>query len=105
MTAREIHLHHLVGRTVLDVNGEHVGRIHELCAEIELHEHGNEYVVREFHLGVLGLMEQLLGARLAQMVARTLRRRADEPLVVSWDQMDLADPLHPRLTVPKTSLR
>ena len=105
MTVREIRLHHLVGRMVHDVNGERVGRIHELCAEIAVHEHGNVYEVREFHVGMVGWFEGLLGGRVARKVARTLRRRANEPHVVSWERMDLADPLHPRLTVPKSSLR
>lgn len=105
MTAHEILLHHLVGRTVHDVNGERVGRIHELCAEIAVHEQGNVYEVREFHIGIVGWLEGLLGGRFARQVARTLWRHANTPYVVSWQQMDLADPLHPRLTVAKASLR
>ena len=105
MTAREIQLHHLVGRMVRDVNGETVGRIRELCAEIELHEHGNAYVVREFHVGVVGWIEGLIGGRFARMAARVLRRHGLAQHAISWELMDLADPLHPRLTVPKSSLR
>ena len=104
MTSRELYLHHLVGRMVHDVNGTPVGRIHELCAGIELHEHGNVYVVREFHVGVVGWLEGLMGGRFARQLARTLRRRANAPHVVSWELMDLTDPLRPRLTVPKSSL-
>ena len=105
MTSRQLHLHHLVGRQVHDVNGERVGRIHELCAEIELHEHGNDYVVREFHVGAVGWIEGLLGARFALMVARVLKRGGPAPHAIPWKLMDLTDPQHPRLSVTKASLR
>ena len=105
MTPRELHLHHLVGRRVHDANGEPVGRIQELCAEIELHEHGNAYVVREFHVGTVGWIEGLLGGRFGRMVARVLQRRGPTQHAIPWELMDLTNPLHPRLTVSKSSLR
>jgi sporulation protein YlmC with PRC-barrel domain len=105
MSGREIRLHHLVGRMVRDADGQKVGRIQELCAEIELHEHGNEYVVRDFHVGEYGAIEALAGSRLARQLARALRLGSEEQYTISWEQMDLSDPENPRTTVSKSQLR
>ena len=105
MSAQEIRLHHLVGRTVRDPDGRVVGRIQELCAEIELQEHGNEYVVREFHVGAYGALEALAGYRFARHVARMFGVGRGEPYVIPWDLMDLSDAENPRLTVPVGQLR
>lgn len=99
MSTREVRLSHLVGRRVRDVAGRSVGRIEELRAEIELHEHGNDYVVVEFHVGAYGALEALAGGRFARHLLRRLggavgyTRRC-----VPWDRMDLGDPDRPRLT-------
>jgi sporulation protein YlmC with PRC-barrel domain len=99
MSRSEVRLHHLVGRTVHDVDGRRIGRIQELLAEIELHEHGNEYVVREFHIGAFGVLEALAGSRFAQRAMKRLewltRYRVS---TVPWELMDLRDPLRPRVT-------
>ena len=105
MTGQEILLHHLVGRKVRDIDGRVVGRIQELCAEIELHGQGNEYVVREFHVGAYGALEALAGYRFARHVARMLGVGRDEPYIIPWEQMDLSDVENPRLTVPVGQLR
>ena len=105
MSGREIRLHHLVGRKVRDVDGRTVGRIQELRAEIELHEHGNEYVVREFHIGAFGAMEAVTGSRIARQLARVLRLGREEQYTIPWDQMDLSDPENPRVTLSKAQLR
>ena len=95
MSTREIRLHDLVGRKVRDVDGRSLGRIQELHAEIELHEHGNEYVVRAFHVGAFGFFESLAGSRFAWSALRFLRGRSH---TIPWELMDLSDPLRPRLT-------
>jgi len=104
MNGGTIRLHHLVGRVVHGVDGRKLGRIEELSAEIELHAHGNEYVVREFHVGPLGALESLAGCRMARQLARVLRLRRREPYIIPWEQMDLTDPQNPRVTVPATQL-
>ncbi|MEP6732404.1 MAG: hypothetical protein ABJE10_17290 [bacterium] len=96
MSAREVLLTDLVGRTVHDVNGRRVGRIEELCAGIELHEHGNEYVVRSFHLGAYGMLEAMAGSRFARAVFG--RFIATRSYSIPWESMDLSDVEHPRLT-------
>jgi len=105
MSRREVRLHHLVGRTVIDVDGRRIGRIEELLAEIELHENGNEYVVREFHIGAFGVLEALAGSRFARRAMRNLGRLTRYRFyAVPWDQMDLSDPDHPRVNRPLREL-
>ncbi len=96
----EILLHHLVGRKVRDSRGAFVGRIHELCVEIELHKHGNDYLVREFHLRSMGALEFLGGSHFVRELLRTLHLAKTDAFVVPWDHLDLSDPEHPVLTEP-----
>lgn len=101
MSGREIRLHELVGRTVHDSNGRRVGRIQELHAEIELHERGNEYVVREFHVGIFGALESLAGSSFARHAMRPLSRFIGyRGYSIPWEMMDLSDPSRPRVTRP-----
>jgi len=95
MSIREVRLHDLVGRTVRDTDDREVGRIMELDAEIELHEHGNEYVVRAFHVGAFRLFESLAASRFAWHALRFIRGRS---YTIPWELMDLRDPSHPRVT-------
>jgi PRC-barrel domain. len=97
MSAREIRLHHLVGRKVRDTTGKVVGRIHELCVEIELNQHGNDYVVREFRLGSMGPFEFLGGSYFIRELLHTLRVVKADALVVPWRDLDLSDPERPVL--------
>jgi len=100
MSARQVYLHHLIGRKVRDSKGAFVGRIHELCAEIEQHEHGNDYVVREFRLGSIGVPEFLGGSHFVRELLHTLHVVRADRYVVPWEQLDLTDIEHPLLTVP-----
>lgn len=95
--SREVALHHLLGRTVVDPDGRKVGRVEELRAEIELHEHGNDYVVTEFHIGSFGAVESLAGPYFARMLLHHLGRLVPyRGHVIPWNRMDLRDPRHPR---------
>ncbi len=98
MSAREVRVHHLVGRKVRDSRGVTVGRIHELCAEVELHDGGNDYVVREYRIGSMGVLEFLGGSYFIRMLLHTLRIVTADAYVVPWDQLDLSDPERPVLT-------
>jgi hypothetical protein len=94
---RDIALHHLVGRMVHDAAGRRLGRIEELCAEIELHERGNDYVVTEYHVGSFGALEALTGSRFARLFLRHVGRVPHRVHRIRWDQLDLSDASHPRL--------
>ena len=104
MSARELRLDALVGRKVRDVEGRFAGRIHELCAEIEQHAHGNDYVVREYRLCTLGALEFLGGSYFVRELLHTLHLARTDRHVVPWQQLDLSDPEHPTLTVSRDEL-
>ncbi|MES2359771.1 MAG: hypothetical protein V4529_15650 [Gemmatimonadota bacterium] len=103
--SRELLLGHLIGRLVRDVDGLKVGRIEELLARIELHEHGNDYVVVEFHVGAYGLMEALTGGVFAQKLVQRIGSVVGyRRFRIPWEWMDLSDPLHPRLNHTRAEL-
>jgi sporulation protein YlmC with PRC-barrel domain len=101
----EVHLSHLLGRAVHDVEGRSLGRLEELRAEIELHEHGADYVVVEFHVGAYGGLEALAGNHFARHFFRLF-----EPLIgykryrVPWELMDLSNLERPMVTRPEREL-
>jgi sporulation protein YlmC with PRC-barrel domain len=99
VTAREVRLSQIVGRRVRDAVGRSVGRLEELRAEIELHSHGNDYVVVEYVVGAYGALEALAGARFARHLLRRLGRVGGyRRYTIPWERMDLGDPERPRLT-------
>ena len=104
MSAREIRLYDLVGQRVRDASGTTVGRIHELCAEIEQHTNGNDYVVREFRLSSLGALEFIGGSYFIRELLRTLHLVKTDPFIVPWHQLDLSDPEHPVLKISRQAL-
>ncbi len=92
----ELRLDRLLGRRVVGRNNESIGHIEELRAE----RHGNGCLVTEYVIGEAGLMERLgVGIRLL------FGRRAGGGYVARWDQLDIRDPEHPRLTCSKNDLR
>lgn len=85
---RELRLDRLLGRLVRAANNQRVGRLEEFRAE----KQGGECAITEYVIGAAGLFERLgvgmklvLGRRVGGYVAR-------------WDQLDISDPEHPRLT-------
>ena len=96
----EVHVERLVGRRVLDTEGRALGRIEDVRAERE----EGEWIVRDYVLGVGGLIERLAaGPLVATLLGRwapMLRRH-----VIPWDALDLSDPEWPRLTRPLTEMR
>ena len=105
MSRTEVALHEVIGLAVRDDRGV-VGRIEELCAEVELHEHGRDYVVSVYRVGRYGALHALAGPRVMQALLRLLGgaigyRRYE----IGWEQLDLTDIRRPRLTVPRSALR
>ena len=92
MSDQEIHIERLVGRRVRDVDGKVVGRIEEFVIGYE----DGEPIIREYLLGQAGLIQRLGGAALQLPFLRALPfdRRSHR---VPWQQLDLANPLQPRL--------
>jgi sporulation protein YlmC with PRC-barrel domain len=106
VSARELRVTRLLGRRVRDVDGRVIGRIEELICEIELHERGRDYVVRELCVGTLGALERIGGSRVARLLVRTLLRGATYTHHrIPWHWMDLSDPARPRLNRAAHELR
>src|ERR1044071_385327 len=92
---QEIRLDRLIGRMVTGPNGERIGRLEEGRAEHE----GGDFVITSYVLGRAGLLERLdLGLRLISGA----RRRSG--YIARWDQIDISDAIHPRLTCPVKDL-
>jgi hypothetical protein len=100
---REIRLSRLMGRRVRDVNGQPVGRLHELISEIALRPGGRDYLVREIHLRSIGVFDAVAGSaftrHLLGRLPGVLRRYR-----VRWDLVDFSDPDRPRLTCSREQL-
>ncbi len=91
-----VRLDRLIGRKVMTANNRSLGRLEECRAE----RRGRDWVVAEWIIGPAGLFERLgLGARLVLGAARRYS------YVAAWDQLDLTDPDHPRLSCAVEELR
>jgi|SRR4051794_25938003 len=91
----EVRLERLLSRQVLAANNQAFGRLEEVRVE----QVGNRYVVTEYVIGALGLIERLgLGVKL-------LFGHRGSGYVARWDQIDISDSEHPRLTCMIEELR
>lgn len=93
---RELRLDSLIGREVLGANNRRVGLLEEVRAE----RRGSGCVISGFVLGTAGLSE-----RLGVSVKLLFGVRHEGGYVARWDQIDLSDPRHPRLTCPIEELQ
>jgi len=100
--SEEVHVELLIGRRVVDVNGERVGRIEEMLAE----EKGGDLVVTEVLVGTYGLFQRLSIFHFGMGFLRLFgaRGHAAKPKQIPWNRIDLSDPEHPRLTCAKSEL-
>jgi len=90
----EINLELLLGKRVLGLNGEKVGHLEEVRAELR----EGECLVEEFHVGSFALVERLAAYSIGRAILRVLgATRHYGGFRVRWDKMDLSDPEHPRL--------
>jgi hypothetical protein len=91
----EVRVDLLLGRQVLASNNQPIGRLEEFRAE----RRGNGLVITEYVIGVAGLAERL------GVAVKLLFGQVGGGYVARWDQLDLSDPLRPRLTCPASELR
>jgi sporulation protein YlmC with PRC-barrel domain len=94
--SHEVRVELLLGRRVLAQNGRSVGRVEEIRVE----RSGGGYVVTEYHVGPEALLE-----RLAVGLQSLFREPPRGGYAIAWNQVDLSDPEHPRLTCPADELR
>jgi hypothetical protein len=87
----------LLGRAVRGIDGTVAGRLEEFRATRE----GDAWVITEFDIGRAALLERLA----VRHVPWLLPGHRPAGYRVRWDQLDLSDPDHPRLTVPLEEIR
>jgi sporulation protein YlmC with PRC-barrel domain len=94
MKRQEIHLELLLGKRVFALNGQSIGRLEEVRAELNARGH---CFVTEFLVGSYAFLERLSAFRMGREIMRTLHVRRNEGYRVRWEQLDLSDPRRPRL--------
>jgi hypothetical protein len=94
MKNEEIFLDQLLGRTVVAGNNRSIGRLEEFRCE----QRGDDFHIVQFVIGGAGLMERL------NVGFRALFGMSGGGKIARWDQIDISDPVHPRLTCPVDEL-
>jgi sporulation protein YlmC with PRC-barrel domain len=98
---KEIEVELLLGRKVLDVNGEKVGRIEEIRCE----RRDKDCLVEAFLVGSSGLFQRLNAWSLIRPVRYLFRgSKVYTQYVIPWDKLDLTDPERPTTRLPRTEL-
>jgi len=98
----EINVELLLGTKVCDIDGNDVGRIEELRVE----RGEKALLVDAYLIGASALVERLSAWTLVRPITRFLNsRKLYSVYRVPWQDMDLSDPLHPRLRIAKRDLR
>ena len=92
MARQEIHLELLLGKRVYAQNGRAIGRLEEVCVELN---HGDA-TVNEFEVGSYALFERLAAWEIGRAVLGLFG--------VKWNQLDLSDPERPKLNCSVTEL-
>jgi hypothetical protein len=95
-----LHLELLLGVRVHDSNGCVAGRIEEFRAE----QLRGEWVITEFHLGTVALLERLAIAVSRLPLLSRLPFRSRHLRCVRWDQISFDEHQRPRVTVPREQL-
>jgi sporulation protein YlmC with PRC-barrel domain len=97
----EIRVELLIGRKVHDVNGKKVGRIEEIRGE----KRESDFLVEAYLVGTSALVERLAAWTLVRPIRGMLGKSVYSMYRIPWNEMDLSDPHHPKLTIPKSELR
>jgi sporulation protein YlmC with PRC-barrel domain len=90
---RLLHVELLLGKKVLALNGQSIGRLEEIYAKTNR----NHYFVSEFLVGSYAMLERLAAWSIGRAVLRVLGTKRQEGYRIRWDQLDLSDPERPRL--------
>jgi hypothetical protein len=98
----EVHVELLLNTKVRDVDGEEIGRIEEL----HIRRDDKSCLVEAYLIGASALIERMSAWTLVRPIQRSLHsRNLYSAYRVSWQDMDLSDPMHPRLRIAKRDLR
>lgn len=102
MTTKELNLELLLGKCVIDANGDRVGRIEEIRAE----QQDNEWIVTEYLVGINAVVERLSAWNLGTSFLRMFgARKLNHSYRIPWDKLNLSDPHHPRLLCTTEELK
>jgi hypothetical protein len=90
---RLIHVELLLGRKVLALNGQSIGRLEEIRTKTSR----GHFFVSEFLVGSYAVLERLAAWSIGRAVLRVFGAKRQDGYRIRWDQLDLSDPQHPRL--------
>jgi sporulation protein YlmC with PRC-barrel domain len=94
MAAKEIHVELLLGKRVLALNGQSIGHLEEIKADLR----DGECFVEEFHVGSYAVFERLAAWTIIRVALKIFgARKKHKGYRVPWDKLDLSDPARPRL--------
>jgi len=97
----EVSVELLFGREVRDSHDQVLGRITDICAG----DDDGEFVVRYYLVSPARGTNRVHLASLVYEVLRLLRIPLGRPsYIVPWSEMDLSDPLRPRVRLPRSEL-
>ncbi|MGF6840118.1 hypothetical protein QF001_003985 [Paraburkholderia youngii] len=98
----QINIDLIVGRQVLTPDGSSRGRIEA----IKLVQDHDAWMISEFHIGPRALVERLAVRWLPRLLRDVAQRKGRwRHQRISWDQIDVSDPRHPRLLCDVADVR
>lgn len=98
----QVHIETILGKQVHDADGQPVGHIEEIRA----HKQGSDWVIAEYHVGTIALLERFAAMTIAEPLLSWLHGKDGiGGYIIPWDRLDLSDPVHPRLIGRKEDLK
>jgi sporulation protein YlmC with PRC-barrel domain len=94
MARQEIQLELLLGKRVYALDGRAIGRLEEVRADV----HQGVATVNEFLVGTYAIFERLSAWELGRAILGLFGSLVKSGYSVKWNQIDFADPEHPKLT-------
>lgn len=100
MATQEIQIELLLGKKVYALNGRSLGRLEEVCVDLE----NGVASVNEFEVGTYALFDRLAAWEIGRAVLGLFGSLIKSGYSVKWDQIDLSEPEHLRVTCPVSEL-
>src|SRR5689334_21259308 len=97
----EVHLELLVGRKVLTLNNDSLGRLEEVHGDIR---DGRCYV-EEYLVGSYAVLERLSALAIGRAILGIAGKSLKTGYRIPWDKLDLSNPEKPKLKCKVTQLK
>jgi sporulation protein YlmC with PRC-barrel domain len=94
MARQEIHLELLLGKQVYALNGRPIGRLEEVCVQLQ----EGVATVNEFEVGTYALFDRLSAWQIGRSILGLFGSLSKSGYSVKWNQLDLSDPERLKLT-------